>query len=114
MGASKVSAPSVGGSINIVTKSLDARKGGFFSYGVGNDGYNKLLEPSQPDLLKGLSYDYPLGKTWGDGYVQGTEFEGYNYFFNLAKKIGDNQQFRLQHLVLLSGTTNVALMTGLQ
>ena len=42
LGAAKVSTPSVGGSINIVTKTTDARKGGAFSYGLGNDGYNKL------------------------------------------------------------------------
>ena len=29
LGASKVSAPSVGGTINIVTRNLDAKKGGF-------------------------------------------------------------------------------------
>ena len=96
LGASKVSAPSVGGSINIVTKSLDARKGGFFSYGVGNDGYNKVVGTVSTGLTeKGWAMTILLGKTWGDGYVQGTEFEGYNYFFNLAKKIGDNQQISL-------------------
>lgn len=96
LGASKVSAPSVGGSINIVTNSLDARKGGFFSYGVGNDGYNKVVGTVSTGLTeKGWAMTILLGKTWGDGYIQGTEFEGYNYFFNIAKKIGDNQQLSL-------------------
>ena len=44
LGASKVSAPSVGGSINIVTKGADAEKGGTVSYAMGNNGYNKMLE----------------------------------------------------------------------
>lgn len=35
LGASKVAAPSVGGSINIVTNTIDANKGGFVSYGMG-------------------------------------------------------------------------------
>lgn len=96
LGASKVSAPSVGGSINIVTNSLDVRKGGFFSYGVGNDGYNKVVGTVSTGLTeKGWAMTILLGKTWGDGYIQGTEFEGYNYFFNIAKKIGDNQQLSL-------------------
>ena len=43
LGASKVSAPSVGGSINIVTRTIDQKKGGSISYAMGNDGYNKLL-----------------------------------------------------------------------
>ena len=43
MGASKLSAPSVGGTINIVTRGIDAKKGGSLSYSMGNDGYNKVL-----------------------------------------------------------------------
>lgn len=42
LGASKVAAPSVGGSINIVTKSTEAKKGGSASYSVGDHGYNKM------------------------------------------------------------------------
>ena len=34
LGASKMSAPSVGGTINIVTKGLDAKRGGSFSYSM--------------------------------------------------------------------------------
>ena len=43
LGASKLSSPSVGGSINIITNSTDAQKGGTLSYGIGNDGYNLSL-----------------------------------------------------------------------
>ena len=32
------------------------------------------------------------GKTWGDGYIQGTEFSAYNYFVNIAKRINDAHQ----------------------
>ena len=42
LGASKVAAPSLGGSINIVTRSTDSKKGGSVSYGLGNDGYTKM------------------------------------------------------------------------
>lgn len=44
LGAAKVSVPAVGGSINIVTKSTEAKRGGFVSYGMGNDGYNKSFQ----------------------------------------------------------------------
>ena len=93
LGASKVSAPSVGGSINIVTRATDAKKGGFASYGMGNDGYNKLMFSVSSGLTKnGWAFTLLGGKTWGDGYIQGTEFEGYNYFLSIAKRINDNQQ----------------------
>lgn len=93
LGASKVSAPSVGGSINIITKSIDAKKGGSASYSVGNDGYNKVVFDVSTGLSEtGWAMTMLLGKTWGDGYVQGTDFEGYNYFINVAKKINDEHQ----------------------
>lgn len=52
LGASKVAAPSVGGSINIVTNTIDANKGGFVSYGMGNDGLNKILFKVSTGLTK--------------------------------------------------------------
>lgn len=96
IGASKVSAPSVGGSINIVTRTIDAKKGGSVSYAMGNDGYNKILFNVSTGLTKsGWAMTMLGGKTWGNGYIQGTEFEAYDYFLNIAKKIGDNHQISL-------------------
>lgn len=96
LGASKVSAPSVGGSINIVTKTTDAKKGGAISYGMGNDGYNKILFSVSSGMNdKGWAFTLLGGKTWGDGYIQGTEYEGYNYFANISKKINDKHQLSL-------------------
>ena len=68
LGASKVSSPAVGGSINVITKSTDAKKGGFISYGMGNDGYNKILFSVSSGLSKdGWAFTLLGGKTWGDG-----------------------------------------------
>ena len=72
LGASKVSSPAVGGSINIITKSTDAKKGGFVSYAMGNDGFNKLLFSVSSGLTKdGWAFTLLGGKDWRDGYVQG-------------------------------------------
>lgn len=96
LGASKVSAPSVGGSINVVTNSIEAKKGGSISYGVGDDGYNKILFTVSSGLnKKGWAFSLLGAKTWGEGYVQGTDFEGYNYFVNISKKINDKHQLSL-------------------
>lgn len=93
LGASKVSSPSVGGSINIVTKSTDATKGGAFSYAIGNDGYNKMAFNVSTGLTEnGWAMTLLGAKTWGDGYIQGTQFEGYSYFFNVSKIINEDQQ----------------------
>ncbi len=96
MGASKVSAPSVGGTINIVTKGIDAKKGGFLSYAMGNDGYNKIAFSVSTGLMKsGWAITVLGSRTWGDGYIQGTGFEGYTYFANISKRINDRHQLSL-------------------
>ena len=93
LGASKVSAPSVGGSINIITRTVDAKRGGAVSYALGNDGYNKIAFNVSTGLSKsGWALSLLGSKTWGDGYIQGTEFEAYNWFVNITKRFNDNHQ----------------------
>ena len=96
LGASKMSAPSVGGTINIVTKGLDAKRGGTFSYSLGDNGYNKVTFSVSTGLMSnGWAITLMGGRTWGDGYIQGTSFEGYNYFANISKRINENHQLSL-------------------
>ncbi len=96
LGASKLSSPSVGGTISIVTKNIDAKQGGAASYSIGNDGYNKVSFSVSTGLMKNGWAITVLGtKTWGKGYVQGTDFSGYTYFANISKRINDNHQLSL-------------------
>lgn len=96
IGAAQISGPSVGGSINIVTKTIDAQKGGSVSYSIGDHGFNKLMFSVSTGLSKtGWALTLLGGKTWGDGYVQGTDFEAYNYFINVSKRFGDSHQLSL-------------------
>jgi len=96
LGASKVAAPSLGGSINIVTRSTDAKKGGNVSYGIGSDGYTKVGFAVSTGLTENNWAITLLGaKTSGNGYVQGTEFESYTYFVNISKRINDAHQLSL-------------------
>ena len=93
LGASKVAAPSLGGSINVVTRSTDAVKGGSVSYGIGNDGYSKIGFAVSTGLTPNNWAITLLGsKTMSNGYIQGTEYEAYSYFVNISKKISDSQQ----------------------
>lgn len=96
LGASKIAAPSVGGSINVVTKTVDAKKGGSVYYGLGNNGYNKLTFNVSTGLMdNGWAVTLLGGKTWSDGYVQGTDYEAYNWFLNVSKMLGDSHQISL-------------------
>ncbi len=96
VGASKISSPSVGGSVNVVTNSIDAKKGGTFRMGVGNDGMNEMSFSMSTGLTdNGWALTLLGGKREGDGYVQGTNFEGYNYFVNISKRINSDHQLSL-------------------
>lgn len=96
LGASKVSAPSVGGSINIVTRGIETEKGGSASFGVGNDGLFELSFALSTGLTKnGWAVNVFGGRKWGDGYVQGTDFIAYNYFVNISKRINARHQLSL-------------------
>lgn len=89
IGASKLSAPSVGGTINIVTKGIDSEEGGNVSYSVGNDNFQKTSFCYNSGLFdNGWSFNILGGYSRGDGYAQGTDFTVYSYFANISKYIG--------------------------
>lgn len=96
LGASKISAPSVGGSVNIVTNGIEAKQGGTVSFGVGNDGAYTLSFSLASGLSKnGWAFSVLGAKRWGDGYIQGTNYEGYNWFVNISKRLNDHHQLSL-------------------
>ncbi len=96
LGAALVSAPSVGGTINITTRSLDAKRGGTAWYGMGNDLMNQFGFSASTGLMKnGWAITILGSRRWGDGMVEGSQFNSYTYFANISKKIGDSHQLSL-------------------
>ncbi len=96
LGASIISVPSVGGTLNITTRSIDAKKGGSVFYGMGNDGMNHIGFNVSTGLMKnGWAVSLMGTRKWGDGYVQGTNFNAYTYFVNVSKRINDAHQLSL-------------------
>lgn len=88
-----MSVPSVGGTINITTKSLDVKRGGNVFYGMGNDGMNHIgFSVSTGVNDKGWAVTLLGARKWGDGYVQGTNFNAYTYFINISKRLNDKHQ----------------------
>ena len=93
LGAAIISSPSIGGTISITTKGLDSHKGGSLWYGTGNDGLNDVGFTLSTGLMKnGWAVTVLGSRKWGNGYIQGTEFQAWNYFVNISKKIGDYHQ----------------------
>lgn len=96
LGAAVLSAPSIGGTINITTTSTDAKKGGSVWYGFGNDGMNNYGIKLSTGLMKNGWAITVLGShKWGDGYIQGTWFNSWNYFVNISKRFNDRHQLSL-------------------
>ncbi|MGJ8658235.1 MAG: TonB-dependent receptor [Cellulophaga fucicola] len=94
LGASKLAVPSVGGTMTIVTKSTEKEEGGFLTVSAGNDAYVKTVAAYNTGVNdKGWATSVLLGRWSGDGYVDGTEGEGYSYLISLGYKPSDVHAF---------------------
>lgn len=93
LGASKVAVPSVGGTINILSKSSDMEKGGNIKTSIGNDGYQKVGFTLSTGLMdNGYAATVSASRTTGEGYIDGTQFSGVNYFVNVSKVFNENHK----------------------
>jgi len=92
LGASKIIVPSLGGTINITTRSTDAVQGGYISQTIGSDGYEKTALLISSGLDKnGWAVTFQGARTQGAYPFDGSNFLGYNYFFNLSKVLTPHQ-----------------------
>ncbi len=93
LGATKMATSSVGGTINIITKTTDQKKGGSISKAIGNNGYEKTamtLSTGRTD--DGWAFTVSGSRTTGDGYIEGNYIDAWSYFASVAKEIGKDQQ----------------------
>ena len=94
LGSSKLAISSVGGTVNIVTKTIDNREGGFVQQMIGNDDYTKTTAYySTGKNEKGWSFSGMLGHWQGDGYVNYTQGQGQTYFFSVGYQPDDKNTF---------------------
>ncbi len=96
LGASRLAVPSVGGTINVVTKSTEKEQGGFVNLGIGNDWYNKLTAGYNTGMNDdGWAASFLLSRWQGNGWVDGTGGEGYTYFASVGYKPNETHAFNL-------------------
>jgi hypothetical protein len=96
LGSSKLAISSVGGTINVITRTSEAKEGGSISATIGNDNYIKTLASySTGKMDNGLSASVLLSNTMGNGYVNGTKFLGQNYFIGLGYEINEKHDIQL-------------------
>ncbi|MES2427842.1 MAG: TonB-dependent receptor [Bacteroidota bacterium] len=92
LGAAKIAVPSLGGTIDIRTRSTEREEGGSVSQSIGS--YNALktsISYATGLTPKGWASSFLLSKATGDGNAEGLYYTGYSYFFNLSKVIGKSQ-----------------------
>ncbi|UNY99330.1 TonB-dependent receptor [Zhouia spongiae] len=91
LGASKLAISSVGGTVNIVTKTIDQREGGFAQALVGNNNYVKTTAYYSTGVNeKGWSFSAMLGHWQGNGYVDHTDGQGQTYFISVGYQPNEN------------------------
>jgi hypothetical protein len=92
LGSSKLAVSSVGGTINYITKSSDMKEGGSISSGFGNANYLKTqVSYNSGKLDNGFSASILYGHSFGDGYVDQTDFVADNYYVALGYTTKDNK-----------------------
>ena len=96
LGSSKLAISSVGGTVNIVTKTVDSKAGGFYKSMIGHNNYFKnslYLSTGLND--KGWAFSMLLGHWSGDGYQQFSKGQGQTYYFSVGYKPNDNNIFNM-------------------
>ena len=93
LGASNVALNSVGGTINIVTKTTEAEKGGSISYSQSSYGNSKLsLALSSGKMKNGVAVNFLGSRTQGPGYVDATYVDAWAYFLSVSKEFNSRHK----------------------
>ena len=87
LGASKLAINSIGGTINIITKSTDAKRGGSYLQQYSNYGqFKETFAYNTGRLNRDWAVSVLYSRTDGDGYVDGTYVHANTYFLSVAKE----------------------------
>jgi len=85
LGASMLAIPSVGGTVNLITKTTDAKKGGSAFMSLGNDLYRKYGVTLSTGNINNWAVTFSGTRTTGNGYVDATWNDQYSYFLSVSK-----------------------------
>ncbi|MEI6683932.1 MAG: TonB-dependent receptor [Bacteroidota bacterium] len=89
LGASKLGLPSVGGTMNIISKGIDANLGGTLKQEVGADGYLRTSFGLTSGLLKhGWGITLAGSYKQGNGWVDNTWTKGWFGYLRVDKRLG--------------------------
>jgi len=89
LGASKLALPSVGGTINIITKGVGAKEGGKIKQEIGSGGYLRTSFGFTSKESKLGTFNYALSLKRSNGIIDETFSEGFFYYLKWQKQIGN-------------------------
>lgn len=96
LGASKIAIPSVGGTMNIITKGISNKAGGMLKQSIGPNGYlNTSFGLNTGKSKNGWGLTLAGSYKEGNGWVDQNFTKGYFYYAKLQKSIG-------KHVISLS------------
>lgn len=85
LGASKLAIQSVGGTMNIITKTTDAERGGSLQQSFTDFGQWKSVISYSTGNTKNGAFSFVGSTTQGNGYINGTDVNAFSYFLSYAK-----------------------------
>ncbi|MEE2931107.1 MAG: carboxypeptidase-like regulatory domain-containing protein [Bacteroidota bacterium] len=91
LGASKIAIPSVGGTMNILTKGTGNKKAGILKQEIGSFGkLRTTVGYNSGRLQNGWGYTVAGSYKQGDGFVDQTWTNGYFYYAKIQKELGNH------------------------
>ena len=91
LGASKLAIPSVGGTMNIITKGSQSKKGISIKQEVGTNMFMRTsLGINSGKLENGWAYTLAASYKRGDGWADQTFTRGYFYYLKVQKQLGNH------------------------
>jgi len=91
LGASKLALPSVGGTMNILSKGIDAKKSIKVKQEIGSNGYSRSsLAMNTGRMKNGWGVTFTGYYKRGNGWVDMTWTRGYFFFLRVDKSIGNH------------------------
>ena len=92
LGKSKLAIPSVGGTMNIITKGIESEPQFTIKQAVGNDNFRRFsISGSTGPLGNGWGLTFAFSDKKGEGYPDQTWTDGSFYFMRIDKELGDHR-----------------------
>jgi iron complex outermembrane receptor protein len=92
LSASKIAVPSVGGTINVLTKGFDDKRSVLARTEIGSYNYRKYsLMLSSGTLKNDWAVTFYGSRRSGDGWVENAYDDAWTYFGNISKRLGNHR-----------------------